>query len=218
MQANVLKNFDRHIGVVTVFEAEHGAVLLVNPPFEHCKQLVTEDFLAIFGGSDCREAFTDEFTIIGEGINPLPLIAGGLHPFLGLLLGGYPEYIPPAPADRTRGVVILLDDPNIPDALFLEPFDEIGVPLLDVVEQLVAVDDWGAAPSVCGHVAVETDVFRIVLVLGQLVVQRDWLAGWALVCGEHLQRLRFPCVADDQVADCSTTNILELSKAQLVQN
>lgn len=128
------------------------------------------------------------------------------------------EDIPPAAANRAGRVVLLLNNSNVPDAFFLQCRNELGVLLLDILEQLMTVYDWGAAAGVRRHVAVEAYKLGVVLILGQFVVQGDWLCRRALVCCEHLQRFWLPCTSNNQVSHGCATNILELAETELMQD
>jgi hypothetical protein len=49
-------------------------------------------------------------------------------------------------------------------------------------------------------------------------MEGNWLAGWALVSGKHLHVIEALVAADDEVSDCSTSNVIHLLDARLVKD
>ena len=106
---------------------------------------------------------------------------------------------------------------DIANALGLEVLEELGMLLLNIVVQFVTVYDRRASSTFCRHVTVETDKLGIILVLGQLIVQRNRLVRWTLISREDLQ-LTIAVSSHNEMPDSSATNILKLRKPELLQH
>lgn len=216
MQTDIFEHCQGHLTVVSILEAEHWVVLMIDQALKHSQKLGAEDLFAILCYANGRQPFAGELAVVCFGVKPLPLVAPFLHHLLSLLARYHMKDTAPASLSRIVGVVELLQDPVVADSLAFEFLNEGGMFRLNVAVNPVVVDDGHATIVLCMRVAVETHKLRTILGLITRVVEGYRLARQAFVRHEDLQFFVAFCT-NNQMASVYSSK-LEHSEAKLMQH